>query len=383
MYRVIQTVLMAARKTPRNQKERGRDGTMSIVLIDSTADSLTVSWPEHPDESTYVLQYRTTDDDNDSASSFQVLSESLRQPQVKKRNLKIGTGYFFRARAANHPGDDEASWISHSEPFFCCDATRPDAPQVSLAGTYQTLLVQWASAEQNSNYELQLRENRPGVAWSTIATNLSTTQVRKKNLSSPKGYQFRVGSSLPAATSDSPSTSTTARISWSEPSSVVVPLGLSPAVERYLGGATLLSKSTATTTTQLSLRDAVGGKEFILLYASAHWCGPCRNFTPRLGQWYQQQGHGGATVEVVFVSADHDANGFQEYYYNNMPSKWLAVDFEDDGREELLGRMRVRGIPQLTVVHGRTGMIVEQNAVGQQLDVQRWRNMVTAKTTSS
>jgi hypothetical protein len=45
---------------------------------------------------------------------------------------------------------------------------------------------------------------------------------------------------------------------------------------------------------------------------SAHWCGPCRKFTPLLSVCYEDQPDR-SEVEVVFVSADHDEEGFNEY----------------------------------------------------------------------
>lgn len=91
-----------------------------------------------------------------------------------------------------------------------------------------------------------------------------------------------------------------------------------------------------------------------------------------LSQWYNSLGPN-RTVEVVFLSADHDERGFAQYY-SSMP--WLAVDFDEDTREELMGFIRVSGIPRLAVLDGRTGRIIEDNAVGKPLDVNRWRSLV-------
>jgi nucleoredoxin len=117
------------------------------------------------------------------------------------------------------------------------------------------------------------------------------------------------------------------------------------------------------------LADALGGKEFVLLYASAHWCPPCRQFTPKLADWYKTvRNH----VEVVFVSCDHDANGFKSYFATH---PWMAVDYDDDARENLLGAIRVSGIPRLVVLSGDTGKIIEDNAVGKPFDLNRWRSL--------
>ena len=33
---------------------------------------------------------------------------------------------------------------------------------------------------------------------------------------------------------------------------------------------------------------ALNGKKTVALYFSAHWCPPCRGFTPQLAGWYKQ-----------------------------------------------------------------------------------------------
>ena len=58
--------------------------------------------------------------------------------------------------------------------------------------------------------------------------------------------------------------------------------------------------------------EVLAGKRFVALYFSAHWCGPCRKFTPLLSVCYEDQADKDE-VEVVFVSSDHDVDGFDEY----------------------------------------------------------------------
>jgi len=89
------------------------------------------------------------------------------------------------------------------------------------------------------------------------------------------------------------------------------------------------------------------GKQVFGLYFSAHWCPPCRGFTPKLADWYnanlKEKG-----FEVVFVSSDRDEGAFKEYFAEQ---PWLALDFSDrKGKEALSALFKVQGIPSFTIV---------------------------------
>jgi hypothetical protein len=285
----------------------------------------------------------------------------------------------FRARAvavteADGDDGDAAPWLSHADPFFLLsdaeESARLPPPTVTLGGANQALHIQWKEPSGGGGaaahgYELQMRENIGGDPWRTIAASVSGTEVRKKNLPSAHGYQFRVR----------PVVSGSAQAPFSPPSDPVVALGLSPGIKRLfqtLEKGTLLRSSADP---PVPLADALGGKEFVLLYASAHWCGPCRQATPKLAAWYHGLGPG-KTIEVVFLSADHDRRSFQDYF-SSMP--WLAVDFDEEAREELMAFLQVRGIPQLAVLDGRTGRLLEANAIGKPFDLNHWRALASKK----
>jgi thiol-disulfide isomerase/thioredoxin len=85
----------------------------------------------------------------------------------------------------------------------------------------------------------------------------------------------------------------------------------------------------------VSTQQALQGKRLVALYFSAHWCPPCRQFTPIFSEFYStlKEVHPEA-MEVVFLSSDRDFNGFQRYF-SSMP--WLSVPFDERFRKESIG----------------------------------------------
>lgn len=94
------------------------------------------------------------------------------------------------------------------------------------------------------------------------------------------------------------------------------------------------------------------------LYFSAHWCPPCRGFTPLLSEFYEALAEQDETaMEIVFVSSDGDTHSFNEYF-GSMP--WTAVPFDSKSIIEDLGqKFGVRGIPTFIVLNASTGSIVD------------------------
>lgn len=110
----------------------------------------------------------------------------------------------------------------------------------------------------------------------------------------------------------------------------------------------LVEKITLTSSAgTVTLSEAMKGKKALALYFSAHWCPPCRGFTPQLAKWYSQDLKAKG-LEVVFVSSDRDEASFKEYF-GEMP--WLALDFSDRKlKEQLSSAFKVQGIPSLVIL---------------------------------
>ena len=46
------------------------------------------------------------------------------------------------------------------------------------------------------------------------------------------------------------------------------------------------------------------GAEVVFLYFSAHWCPPCKQFTPLLANLYKDINKNNKRFEIIFVSLD-------------------------------------------------------------------------------
>jgi len=113
-------------------------------------------------------------------------------------------------------------------------------------------------------------------------------------------------------------------------------------------GSTLLSK----TGTNVSTAEALSDCDAVGIYFSAHWCPPCRGFTPKLAEIYNEMKKNGKKFEIVFASSDKDQASFDEYYAE-MP--WLALPFDDrDTKNALSKKYKVQGIPSLVIL-GKNG----------------------------
>ena len=101
-------------------------------------------------------------------------------------------------------------------------------------------------------------------------------------------------------------------------------------------------------------------KKLVGLYFSAHWCGPCRQFTPLLAEFYAtHKSLNKDDFEIVFVSGDRDSASYTSYL-NTMP--WgLGVGFGDGRKDTLNSRFNVSGIPTLIILDGVSGEIVSRD----------------------
>ena len=95
-----------------------------------------------------------------------------------------------------------------------------------------------------------------------------------------------------------------------------------------------------------SSADVLKGK-IVGVYFSASWCPPCRAFTPRLVEFYNEVKKSG-DFELILVSCDRTAQAMTEYMKKyNMP--FFAAPFRDPVANALMRDLNVRGIPTLAI----------------------------------
>jgi nucleoredoxin len=105
-------------------------------------------------------------------------------------------------------------------------------------------------------------------------------------------------------------------------------------------------------------------KKLIALYFSAHWCAPCRKFTPELVDYYNRVATQHPEFEIVFVSFDKSQFAMETYMREaNMP--WPAIDFPKLGGKEAIRKYAGKGIPCLVLVDA-TGKVISSTYAGAQ-----------------
>lgn len=102
--------------------------------------------------------------------------------------------------------------------------------------------------------------------------------------------------------------------------------------------------------------EAIKGK-VLGIYFSAHWCPPCRGFTPKLAETYKKLKAENKNFEIIFASSDRDQKSFEEYY-GEQP--WLALPFEDRDRKAALSKhFDVSGIPSFIILDENLKVITD------------------------
>ena len=105
-------------------------------------------------------------------------------------------------------------------------------------------------------------------------------------------------------------------------------------------------------------------KKLIALYFSAHWCAPCRKFTPQLVDYYNRVAPQHPEFEIILVSQDRSAFGF-ETYLKDTQMPWPAIDFEKVGSKSAIAKYAGSGIPDLVLIDA-SGKVLSDSYSGKE-----------------
>ena len=91
------------------------------------------------------------------------------------------------------------------------------------------------------------------------------------------------------------------------------------------------------------------------VYFSAHWCSPCKAFTPLLSKFYKLSNEKEKQIEIIFISFDRDEKSYKEYY-DSMP--WLSFPFKSEKKEVFAKDFSIKGIPAL-LIFDKDGKLID------------------------
>lgn len=342
-------------------------------MIDRDYSSIVLIWPipiKHTNNTNITIVYELQIYDH-LCDVWKTLSSTIQSNTVKKNNLIDSIGYRFRIRfRLKNEGTEWSSFSSSSEEYYVLSPKFQMMNPPNLCKSDDTsITLQWETIQNATGYVLRYRDNQEQFKWIKIPNIIQANTVRKKGLSANKSYYFSIMPIIDEA--DSINNESIAPIisqnnNWSfSMSSDPFTVTLLSAFIQNLLPMEMLSKSNKidhhSTIITSSTSSLLCNVKCIALYFSAHWCGPCRQFTPILQDLYKTSKLNNKSFEVIFCSADHDQNGFDSYY-SSMP--WIAIKFDDILRESIMAKFKVSGIPRLCILDAMSGRVIVDNAVG-------------------
>ncbi|ETV63982.1 hypothetical protein H257_19084 [Aphanomyces astaci] len=124
-----------------------------------------------------------------------------------------------------------------------------------------------------------------------------------------------------------------------------------------LFGDQLLVHSTKQSST-VPTSTVLEGKVIVGLYFSAHWCTPCREFTPVLAAMYAKVVALHPEFEIVYISSDQSPGQF-DATFDSMPFPALPY-VNRDIKAELVASFNVPWVPFLVFVDA-VGNVIERD----------------------
>jgi nucleoredoxin len=107
----------------------------------------------------------------------------------------------------------------------------------------------------------------------------------------------------------------------------------------------------------ININEILKNKSIIGIYFSAHYCPPCRKFTPILSKVYNEINKINNNLEIIFVASDKTEEDFIEYY-KNMP--WLALPYDKRYlKVNLCEKYNIKTVPALIFLN-KDGYIINK-----------------------
>lgn len=100
----------------------------------------------------------------------------------------------------------------------------------------------------------------------------------------------------------------------------------------------------------------LGAKDYYAIYYSAHWCPPCKKFTPKLVNFYNSYSRKHDNFEIIFVSSDRGKAAMEKYITAaGMP--WPALEFEQTNSNHPATNYSGNGIPCLVLIDNKGNVL--------------------------
>mmetsp|Transcript_27180 Transcript_27180/g.55414 ORF Transcript_27180/g.55414 Transcript_27180/m.55414 type:complete len:150 (+) Transcript_27180:45-494(+) len=109
---------------------------------------------------------------------------------------------------------------------------------------------------------------------------------------------------------------------------------------------------------KVELGAVVGSAPLVGIYFSAHWCGPCRNFTPQLVQFKAKLKEAGTELPIIFGSSDKDDASMKSYF--GEMTNFHAFPHGDPRIEPLKKKYKVSGIPWLVILDSNGNLVLNE-----------------------
>ena len=127
-------------------------------------------------------------------------------------------------------------------------------------------------------------------------------------------------------------------------------------LQKLLGDKFVTSDGKTPTDVETIAKDA----DLIGIYWSAHWCGPCRGFTPKLVTFVEMLEEEGVNFPVIFASGDKSKEEFAKYFASFAGPQWSAFPALDKRITALKKKYGVKGIPWLVVLDKQGNLICNE-----------------------